>query len=991
MTGFKTGTAKLANGFWRAAILVIVLFALINSSFIKSVNAGSNPQRSVTIANNQPFPIRMPVRIKGLNLPGSSWATSQNQPVQIDGEDAVFIADLKPSAQQQITFKPARSVKSSSSLSLNESNGGIALTFAGKDLGMLSWDIVLREVKRARGSRNGEPESTRADFASQFKALQMTFKRIAEGPVFDTWTAQAEKSGLQLQIELRAYHAGFLDIKTDLKNLAAPTTGVYAAVVSRWRQPKVVDRYVCYDNRVSRMGEAAWTGFRAGEGRHWFVQRGIDWVRTSFAGNTSVAWLNDFAEAFTVHQEATKKRPARWVGANVPQYGQEAQTSNGSVYSIIEIARSNIKSYLDRLEEDVLMPQGESVSTTSRLVFSNTPLNNERADQLFIAYAGYADQQRAANGASYNFGVPYVRFGTTYFPYSTLGENFDVLKLPGMDRDAYWPLAADTVKQWRLFADDIRRDLRIAKTMGFESIRLHHLELIAPLDKKLQYEYLDFLFSEMRHLGLRALLDVRLSAEDTAELVKRYRDLVDGVEIDNEVLIFGINDDAPAYWKRVYEAVKRVAPEVPVHLTSHTNTGAFDRVRDLGVTIDRFGLHSYMDSVDAIPSSRGFALAAASYGRREGKPPVITEWNWRGLTRMTEENRAKVYAPIFENVLKTRSVPVIYQFQFNESLAMNPRSLKGIRHYEPLWLSRRPKPEAFELARLIQQYAAPTHPNRLVDVNHVALKMDGKGQGTAVFRITNTSGRALSLHATVEAPGNVNAAIEKATGGAKSINLSPKASVNLPVDVQAQATDGGRKPLPGFYHVFLRLEGDNGLVRYGWAETRLEGEPQIDRSTRTDVRYSEGAMNFDLNRPLAVVYGQGAPIQDVETASVLVNTIESATGRPVEVYELNDLPADLKARGNLIVVGTPKTNSLIQSVQNTMGDINGAKRFVARVSADGSHGDWLVFSGADPLDAELAAMDFTIRFWKFAKDSAARRIGLVEKELPLGFDPAQLP
>jgi hypothetical protein len=437
--------------------------------------------------------------------------------------------------------------------------------------------------------------------------------------------------------------------------------------------------------------------------------------------------------------------------------------------------------------------------------------------------------------------------------------------------------------------------------------------------------------------------------------------------------------------------VKRVAPEVPVHLTAHTNTGAFDRVRDLGVTIDRFGLHSYMDSVDAIPSSRGFALAAASYGRREGKPPVITEWNWRGLTRMTEENRAKVYAPIFENVLKTRSVPVIYQFQFNESLAMNPRSLKGIRHYEPLWLSRRPKPEAFELARLIQQYAAPTHPNHLVDVNHVALNLEDNGKGTAVFRITNSSGRALNLRATVEAPANVRAAIEKAASGAKVIKLAPKASVDLQVAIQALATDGSNKPLPGFYHVFLRLEGDNGLVRYGWAETRLEGEPQIDRSTKTDVRYSDGAMNFELNRPLAVVYGQGAPIQDVETASVLVNTIESATGRPVEVYELNDVPTDLKARGTLILVGTPKTNSLIQSVQNTVGNINGAKRFVARVAADGSHGDWLVISGADPVDAEQAAMDFTLRFWKFAKDSAARRIGLVEKDLPLGFDPAQLP
>jgi hypothetical protein len=420
MGGFKAEMATFKNGFWRAAILAVVLFALIDSSFIQSVNASSNQQRSVTIANNQPFPIRMPVRIKGLGLPDGSWATSQNQPVQIVGGDAVFIADLKPSTQQQITFKPAGSVKSSSSLSLNESSDGIALSYAGKDLGTITWDIVLREVKRARGSRNGEPESTRADFASQFKALPMTFKRTAEGPVFDTWTAQAEKSGLQLQIELRAYHAGFLDIKTDLKNLTAPTTGVYAAVVSRWRQPKVVDRYVCYDNRVSRMSEADWTGFRAGEGRHWFVQRGIDWVRTSFAGNTSVAWLNDFAEAFTVHQEATKKRPARWVGANIPQYGQEAQTSNGSVYSIIEIARSNIKSYLDRLEEDVLMPRGESVSTTSRLVFSGSPLTNDKADQIFIAYAGYTDQQKTASGANYNFGVPYVRFAGIILPANAL-------------------------------------------------------------------------------------------------------------------------------------------------------------------------------------------------------------------------------------------------------------------------------------------------------------------------------------------------------------------------------------------------------------------------------------------------------------------------------------------------------------------------------------------------------------------------------------------
>src|SRR5205814_924976 len=158
------------------------------------------------------------------------------------------------------------------------------------------------------------------------------------------------------------------------------------------------------------------------------------------------------------------------------------------------------------------------------------------------------------------FGVPYTKFGTAYFPYSTLGENFGRLHMPGMSQEGYWPLAADTVKQWNLFADDIRRDLRIAKAMGFESIRLHHLEMLEPLD----------------------------------------------------------------------------------------------RLRRLGVKFDRVGEHAYQDSLDAIPSGRDFALAASDYGTEIGKPPVITEWNWRGLTRLTPEARAKVYPPIFENVLATR-------------------------------------------------------------------------------------------------------------------------------------------------------------------------------------------------------------------------------------------------------------------------------------------------------------------------------------------------
>ena len=63
---------------------------------------------------------------------------------------------------------------------------------------------------------------------------------------------------------------------------------------------------------------------------------------------------------------------------------------------------------------------------------------------------------------------------------------------------------------------------------------------------------------------------------------------------------------------------------------------------------------------------------------------------------------------------------------------------------------------------------------------------------------------------------------------------------------------------------------------------------------------------------------------------------------------------------------------------------------MARVSDDSTN-DWLILGGADSLEAERSAMGWTIRFWKYAKDSAARRIGLVEKELPLGVDPQGLP
>jgi hypothetical protein len=489
--------------------------------------------------------------------------------------------------------------------------------------------------------------------------------------------------------------------------------------------------------------------------------------------------------------------------------------------------------------------------------------------------------------------------------------------------------------------------------MGFELIRLHHLEVLWDKDAagkeyltdQQRNEYLDFYFAQLKHLQLQALVDVKLTPQQTAALVKRYRERIEGVEIDNEVLIFQIFDEDVRYWKDVYQAVKQVAPDMPVQWTTHTNTGAFDRLSALGVKYDRVGAHAYMDSVEAIPSGKDYALAIADYATKVNKPPLITEWNWRFLTRMTPEARAKVYRPIFENVLRTKCMPIIYQFQFNDSLAMNPTGLKGIRHYEMINVSRRPKPEALEFVELIQRYSNPTAPTRQLRADYAAIELTD-GKGAARIPLANQSGQTLKLKAIAESSPDVKVTVPA------TIELKAGEKSNL--DVQIELAKGKDAP-PGFYHVFVRLEGDGDFVRYAWAEARHAGAPKIDAKTSPDVAYGGDALAFDFNRPLVVVYPVEASVMELEAAWVLYQTLESATGRVVEIYQSNDLPDSRKQLGGIIWVGKGRAE----------------KPTVTR------EGETLIVTGADEQQVTRAAMDLTLRYWPSAKDSAASKVGLV--------------
>jgi hypothetical protein len=941
-------------------------------------------QSKVEVTNNQAFPIAMPLKL-------------------LDGGATVML-NVEANGKQTIDL-PAKPAEGATKMSVEPVENGVRIKSGERDLGTLSWDILFEKLPKELA--DDDVDKTQRDFHKLFEARPLTFASSGKSGLFETISGEAVKQGMKLKVDLDVYPAGYMDVRATFTNESAPKTKVYASVVTRWQQPKVSSRTVNYNNDTRPLNDGDATPFRKGGGnarqRHMVIQRGVDWINTAYGDSgPSVAMLNDFAPSFTVHKEGTAKTPAHWTGANSAHLGQEAVVAGDTLYSITEIARPTLKMYRTRLDSNVLPGSDDPLTFTSRLIVSEEKLADDRVDELFVAYCGLVRQEKTGDTIKVSLGVPYTRFGTAYFPFSTLGENFEKYHMPGQSQETYWPLSADTVKQWKLFADDIRRDLRIAKSMGFESIRLHHLEEIERLPREVQQEYLDFFFGELKHLGLTALLDVKLHPQRVAALVKQYRPLIDGVEIDNEVLIFGINDADVPVWKETYAAVKAVAPDVPVWLTGHTNFGAFERVRKLGVPFDRVGQHAYMDSLEAIASARSYALSAADYASEIGSEPVITEWNWRFLTRMTPEARAEVYAPIFENVLKTQCMPTVYQFQFQESLAMASKTLRGIRHYELLNLSRRLRPEALEFMDLMERYGNPALAHQQIRTGRNAyVELDEKtNTGKVNISLNSQSEASYVVRATVEAPEGVEA------------TLAGKPEFRMPPGQQRDTVIHFRLPddaKPGFYHLFLRLQFNDGNLGYGWAQVRKRGTLPIEKENATyphpEVAYGDGALDYDFNRDLSVVYAAGREDEsrwDVESAWLIYQTLESATGREVKIFQLDDLPEELRKTGDLIVVGSPTDHELIKSVKSEIKPAG--KSWVLRAKPTDAHGDWLIVGGdasagsgasTRPADDETAintaAIDLVLRYWSKAKDSGCRRVPLVDTPIEKGADPRLLP
>ena len=839
--------------------------------------------------------------------------------------------------------------------------GPLAVAPSGERLDLRWSGKVLASLELALVVLPGTTAGTDAVMPA-FDPLQIRWKEQPGG----TLAGVIEQQGYELEITLVPDGAGWLSAHARLTRVGDSPGRAYVALVRRVTVQGGIDSArIRFNGRVfdGASSPESWS-------RDFWYSSGVEWISWK-TGALSMVAVNGYSPVPTIQRDSV------WVqGSHFYVWGRTRRDGN-QLYLISELSGPNpnqAKSGYMRVTPYAPMPKGDTVDLSWRLAVAQRPSARWEDSQLRV-FAGYQAVHADSGVETMELGTPAVSFGTSYFPYSTFTENFDYYRTPGLDRETWWPFSPVMWSNWRAFVPRMQTDLHIIRAMGFEWVRLHHLELLQEMDRKEALAFLDFYTSQARELGLRILVDTEGPADWVTLIASRYGDVIRRIEVENEVLIPGIGPGDAERWTSLYRAAKRADPEAQVFFTSAGNDGVFERLRTLGVPFDRVGLHAYKHGPEWKEALSSHALAAAGYARSRGKFVTLGEFNWKGLTRLSPEERRKEFAAVYEAMLAPRAIPELFQFQFHETFGVNPSIARrsGVRHYETISLDRRPKPEAYELMRLIRQYARPDAPVRELPVTIPEARFVD-GRASVPFTIANRSGHALAVDLTAMAFGGVDARLASAS----KLSLGPGDSARGTIELRL-----GPGARPGTYHHFLRVAyGDRAA--YGWGVAANPGAPVFEKQSplKELVAYPQGAdvvQRFDWSEPVAVAFGPKAPALEMEMAYLVANTLQSATGRPVRLSSTADLPDSLARAGNLILVGTRESNPLLSST--TPQHVR--DRGVVLLRKRGSAAQWLLLTGSTSSAVQAAATDFVLRFWKNAKDSGFRITGM-EKGAALG-------
>jgi hypothetical protein len=906
---------------------------------------------TLVVRNNHEIPYRGPIDLT-VDLADGRYAGA-NAVADVRGGRAHLFATLPAKGEVALARTgDARPFAHDGPLAVVPSATSLALRWKARSLGDVAFGLVVIP---------GDTATTDAAVRA-FAPAAITWSSAPDGALRGT----ASHDGYAIAITARPYADGWLDVRANVVR-RAPTSAspAYVALVRRVVTPSPSDARMRYNGR--ELDGAATPDAWEADFRY---VHGVDWVQWK-TGATTLLSVNGFTPTPSVKHGST------WAEASHFYVWELTRPRGDTTYLVSEIAGPNAhqskKGYMAVAPYAALV-QGDTVALKWRLAATDTPPAQWGEIQL-REFSGARLVSRAGDTVRADIGVPYVTFGISYFPYSTFTENFDFYRVPAVTSEGFWATSPVMWKQWRTFIPRMRTDLHIVRAMGFDMVRLHHLELLQTLDRADALAFLDFYANESRALGLKWLVDTEGPPEWVSAVLHRYADLVTRVELENENLIPGIKPDEPARWSAMYAAAKRAAPSAQVYLTGAGNNSMFERLRQLGVPFDRVGLHAYKHGPAWKEAYSSHMLGSAGYATELGKAVTLGEFNWKDLTRLAPDMQAKEFAEIYRQVLAPRAIPEVLEFQFHEDLAFNPAVAGTMsRHYEPLGLDRRPKQTAFVAMELMRKYERPDAPTRRMPV-HVSEATFARGAAEASFTVTNNTDRAQRLTLTPVAFDGTTTRLMTPS----SLTLAPHASTTGRVALSLPAA-----AKPGTYHHFVEVRYDSA-TSIGWGVASNEGAPTFaDSSLLGDrVTYAQGlgvVNDVKWDRPIAVVFGDRSQKLELEDAYQIANTLQAATGKAVRVSSEQDLPDSLASHGTVLLVGTPATNALIAST-HTAASATPGHGTIALDRRDGH--EWLVLTGADPKGVEAAVVELELRFWPNAKDAVVRVTGM-EKGAALG-------
>ncbi len=901
-------------------------------------------------------------------VPDGRYTGAAGDAQVVDGTIRAFV-DLPAHGEARLTRDSARSATSSSSSPIGDGPLGVSV---GSDALELRWgNATAAKIDLALAVIPGNTATVDSAVA-HFAPLAIDWRRDAAGAL----RGSATSGGYAIALAATPY-AGGVDATARITRLDSSSAPAYLALVRRVVTSEARDAKLRFNGRVFPTASSPdlWD-------RDFWYTRGVDWLSWR-SGALSFVGTSRFTPG------PTMLRNGAWREGSHFYVWERTRASDSAMYMVAEIAGPNpeqAKSKSMAVTQYAPLAWGDTVRLGWRLGISDHPTPDWEESQL-RGFAGYVHAVAASNDSEVvDIGVRGVSFGTSYLPYSTFAENFDYYRTPGLDRETFWPFSPVLWTKWRDFKPRMETDLHIIRAMGFDWVRLHHIELLQGMDRAEALAFLDWYTAEARALGLKVLIDSEGPTEWVAMLVGRYPDVVKRLEIENEVLIPGITPGEPERWKSIYAAAKSAgAPDLQAFFTAAGNNGMFERLRALGVPFDRVGLHAYKHGPQWKEALGSHTLGTGGYATSIGREATLGEFNWKNLTELAPEVRRAEVDTIYRTALAARAIPEVFEFHFQETLDVNPSiGRSGVRHYEPLFLDRRLKPEGRVLATLIRQYAAPESPFAALELS-AAEATFANDRAEATMRLTNHTAHALTVRLEPEAFDGTRATLTlNLTAGMAKVTIAPNATREVPVVLTLPANAA-----PGTYHWFVKASFDAGTV-WGWGVAANPGTPTFGAPVLGDaVSYTPSAGlvgAIDFSRPLGVAFGGKMPILEMEMAYALANTLQAATGRPVWLSRAEDVPDSLLKNGTLFVVGTPATNPLVAAALGTAKAAsvsNGAARHGLVIAGSGAHPHWVVLTGADKGAVEAATTEFMLRYWPNAKDAAIRVTGM-ERGAALG-------